>query len=105
MQPARASATLDPELRVRSLPHGSGCPPIIASGQGGVRWSPNVAACRQRAACRACALQERVHVLASYAEGATHAYRRQHPLVDPVADRLRGYLELLGDLGNGEELS
>jgi hypothetical protein len=73
MQLTRASATLGPELRVRSLPHGSGCPPIIASGQGGGRWSPQVAPCRQRAACGTCALQKRVHVLASYTEGTTDA--------------------------------
>ena len=46
-----------------------------------------------------------VHLVASYAEGASDAYRRQHASVDPVADRLRGDLELLGDLRNGEELS
>jgi hypothetical protein len=77
----------------------------VKSGQGGGRRRPHVTARRERATLRAGSLEERVDILASYAEGAPDAYRRQHAGVDPVADRLRGDLELLGDLVNGEELS
>src|SRR2546426_750386 len=96
------SATLGGELRVGCVPHGPGRSLMVASRQGGGRRPPHVAARRERAAVGARALEERVDVLASHAEGAADAYRRQDTLVDPIADRLWRDLELLGNLGNGE---
>ena len=65
---------------------------------------PEVAACRQRAAVGLGACEQRVDVLASYPEGAADLRGGQRAAVDPVADRLSGHLELLGDLGDGQDL-
>src|SRR5207244_629812 len=88
--PAGSSATLGRELRVRSLPHGPRRSLMVASRQAGGRRRPHVAARRERAALGACALKERVDILASHAKGAADAHRRQDTVVDPVADRLGG---------------
>src|SRR5437660_11659890 len=101
----RRLATLGGELHVRALPHGPGSPPIMASGQARRHRCPQVALRRERTAVGACALEQGVDVLSSHAECAADAYRRQDTLVDPVADGLGGDLELLGDLGNSEEVS
>ena len=90
---------------MRALPYGFRRVLVLRSGQGRRRRRPHVAARRERAALGARPLEQRVDVLAADAKCAADADRRQDPLIDPVADRLRRDLELLGNLGNGEELS
>jgi hypothetical protein len=48
-------------------------------------------------------VQQRVDVIPGDAERSPNTDRRQDALVNPVPDRLGGYLELLGDLRDGEQ--
>ena len=56
------------------------------------------------AALGAGTIEQGVEVSPAHAVGAAHAHGTQHAAVDPVADRLGGKVELLGDLRDGERL-
>ena len=67
------------------------------------RALPEVAAGSERRAVGARAGQQLIDVGAADAEPAADPHRRQRAVVDPVADRLRGHLELRGDLGHRQQ--